>query len=171
MKKLSTLVVLMMTLLVASAFAQGDSENLGVSTTVVANLTLAAGDTLVFGQVPSSSTPIIDPTSIAGHTDVLSGETVGTMTLDGAVGASVDVTFTTATLIDGGAGDDITFTPNVYGDATTTHASATQILNGGDITLSGGGEYNFWIGGALGTLSSQLAGAYTGTWSMTVDYN
>ena len=167
--------------MITGAFAQGtDSGVATVTTEVLANLSITATTTVDFGNVASTSNPVISPNG-GTHQDVAT-PTVGTFTIAGAANASVDVSFdATATLSDGAATPNtITFTPDLAAHATT-QSGAPSLTTGDDITLNGSGAYLFWVGGELGTpgtgISSQTAGTYStastggSAWNVTVTYN
>ncbi|NQV41064.1 MAG: DUF4402 domain-containing protein [Candidatus Marinimicrobia bacterium] len=170
MKKITTIVL--MTTLVASVFA-GDNATATVDAVVQANLALTNTASVDFGTLQPTSTPIIDPKN-ASHTDV-TAPTVGTFTLTGAAGQVVAVTEGGAVTLGDGT-NTMTFTPDLEGHATT-QGSATDV--GATITLDGSGNFLFWLGGDLGTLTNQPAGAYasdnvtngSGDWSLSVEYN
>lgn len=181
MKRSIFTLLVVSSMMISGAFAQGtDSGTATVVTEVLANLSISAATTVNFGNVASTSDPVIDPTG-ASHSDVAS-PVIGTFTVAGAAGASVDVSFdATATLSDGAATPNtITFTPDLAAHATT-QAGAPSLATGADITLNGSGAYLFWVGGELGTpgtgISSQTAGSYStantggSAWNVTVTYN
>ena len=65
-----------------------------------------------------------------------------------------------------GAGTPMALTQ--VSDLTGAGGAASLIATG---TLSAGGPQSIYIGGTLAVGANQVAGAYTGTISATVDYN
>ena len=177
MKKAILVTTTTLMLLTASLFGQAtDNATATVDAVVLANLTLTNTATVNFGNVASTSTPVIDPKG-ASHSDVGSGVQVGTFSLSGPASTSITVTYdATATLGDGGSAT-MTFTPDLEGHADT-QGSALDVASGGTVTTNGSGAYLFWLGGTLGSLSGQTPGTYasdetngSGDWELTVEYN
>ncbi|MBL7027965.1 MAG: DUF4402 domain-containing protein [Candidatus Marinimicrobia bacterium] len=170
MKKITTIVL--MTTLATGLFA-GDNATATVDAIVQANLTLTNTAIVDFKTLQPTGTPIIDPKG-AAHTDV-TAPTIGTFTLTGAAGQVVAITEGGAVTLGDGGSQTMTFTPDLEGHATT-QGSATDV--GATVTLDGSGNFLFWLGGDLGTLTNQPAGTYasdetngSGDWSLSVEYN
>ena len=167
MKKLM-LVAAMVLGTTAISFAQSSAnKNVNVTATVIQGLTLAATGTLGFGTVVAGTTPA-----------ALSAQTNGSapmFTATGDGGHVLTVTYlATASLT--GPGTALTFTPSVYGDASSGNQSgSTPVASGSIVHLTGStgsaGNYYFWLGGALSAIpSSQTPGAYSGTFTLNVSY-
>jgi hypothetical protein len=174
MKRTLLIIAVLVVALAGTGLLAGDNATATVDAVVQANLALTNTATVDFKTLQPTSTPIIDPKN-ASHTDVTS-PTIGTFTLTGAASQAVTVTFdATATLGDGS--HTMTFTPDLEGHATT-QGSASDVANNTQVSLDGSGNYLFWLGGNLGSLSNQAAGTYAtddgvnggGDWSMSVEY-
>jgi len=173
MKKLSLIALVIIIGLSGTSLLAGDNATAIIDAVVQANLTLTNTAIVDFGTIQPTSTPIIDPTNV-GHTDVTT-PTVGTFTLTGAIGQVVSITEGAAVTLGDGT-NTMTFTPDLFGHATT-QGSATAV--GATVTLDGSGNFLFWLGGDLGTLTNQPAGTYasdngvngSGDWSLAVEYN
>ncbi len=148
----------------ADAIAQESADaNLNVSVNVLQGLTLTGGGTLDFGnQVTGAGETTIDAAA-----DGIALEALG----DG--GRSIAVTFP-ATVSLNGAGEGLTFTPAVV--ASQTADGTFEVISTGDaVELSGSnfeaGSHSFRVGGTLQAIpQNQAAGAYTGSFLMTVAY-
>lgn len=175
MKSLKLLfAVALVGLFALKANAQTDNAQANVSAVVQAQITFAkvAGD-INFGTVTQGDSPVIDPTSLSGT------QTAAEFSLDGADGASVDITGISRIQLSGGTGDPVYYTPSLLGDTDESNLSgASAIAEGNTVTLdnnTGSHGYYFWLGGSLtdGTNSTVGAsqGTYTGTITLTATYN
>lgn len=172
MKKYAFLFVLAFGLFLAYTPAKAQqSATAGVTTTVQTALSISKSQDIKFGNIGATSNPVLDPTG-ATNTDVGSTAQVGIFDISGANSGTVYVNYDgTVTLSDGTPADDITFTTNVTGDASSSNqSSSTAVSSGSTVSLSSGGAYTLWVGGNLGTLSSQASGSYTGTFHVNVYY-
>ncbi len=179
--KRSILTVLVALMMITGAFAQGTAaSDATVTADVLANLTLSGSTTLDFGNVASTSTPIVDPTG-ASHTDVAAA-TAGSFTIGGQASSSITVNFDASSILtDVTTGlVEMTFTPDLNGNTANSQAGATaDITSGSTVSLSAGGAYYLWLGGDLGSLSGKTADAYstanggnaTGPWGLDIIYN
>ena len=177
MKKTMILAIILSALIGTSVFAQStDNATATVDAVVMANLVLSNTASVNFGNLASTSNPVIDPKGVS-HTDVGAGAQVGTFTLTGPPTTNITVTFdANATLGDGGF-ETLTFTPDLEGHATT-QGSATDVTSGSTVATNGSGDFLFWLGGSLGSLIGQASGTYatnagngSGDWTLTVEYN
>jgi len=173
MKRISLIALVVIVALSGTSLLAGDNAEATVDAIVQANLTLTRTADVDFGTLQPTSTPIINPKG-TGHTDVTT-PTVGTFTLAGAASQVVTVTEGATVALGDGDGHTMTFTPDLEGHATT-QASADDI--GANVTLDGSGDFLFWLGGDLGTLTNQVAGIYAtdqtnggGAWQLDVEYN
>ncbi|MCF7808001.1 MAG: DUF4402 domain-containing protein [Candidatus Marinimicrobia bacterium] len=153
MKKMVIITIVLTLGLSSGAFAQ-ESATAVVDAVVQAALSIAKVSDVDFGNISATSTPIIDPTGVS-HTDV-NTPTVGEFTITGQSGAGVNITLTSATTTLGDGTNTMTFTADLKQHATT-QASAIAISN--PVTL-GGSTHKLWLGGNLGTLTSQPSGTY-----------
>jgi hypothetical protein len=166
---LGAMVVLFVTSTVAIA-----QQNTATASATPAGATIAAAITishtahLHFGQIVAGTgagtvvqSAAASPTRTA--TDCTLGNTTGmspaTFTVGGEPNATYAITLpdnSTVTLT--GPGDPM---------AVTDFASSPS----GTGTLSGGGSETLYVGGTLNVGAAQVAGAYTGTFDVTVTYN
>lgn len=172
MKKLYSITLIALIALAGPSLFAGDNATADVNAVVQANLALTKLTDVDFGTLQPTSAPVIDPKGIS-HVDV-SAPTIGTFSLTGAASQVVTVTEGGAVTLGDGT-NSMTFTPDLEGHATT-QASASDV--GATVTLDGSGNFLFWLGGDLGTLTNQLAGTYSsgaangsGPWSLDVEYN
>jgi len=145
-----------------------------VTATIQSELTLAKNVDIDFGNLSATSTPIMDPKDVA-HTNLGAGYTIGQFDIGGSDGVGVLVSFD-ATVVLGDGTNTITYTPVIYGHETT-QATSALVTQGGEVVLGATG-YKLWVGGNLGTLSSQPVGVYTatagnggGAFTITLYYN
>lgn len=149
----------------ALASAQGSaSANMTVSATIIKALTLtkvSAGN-LDFGTVAAGTSP-----SIAAN-----GTSAIKFQANGQANTSITVTFAAATLTRGGGTETVTFTPSVTSFDSDVQASGVGVATGNTASLNATtGDRFFWVGGNLGAIpAGQVAGTYTGTWTLSVAY-
>ena len=134
--------------------------------TIIAPITITANLTLEFGQIVTGTGVSVVRITPAGVRSLVSGDA----SLAG--GTNRAATF------------DITGEPSTTYAITLPAGSAT-LTSGGDTmtvdtwtsnptptgTLSGGGTETISVGADLNVGASQASGSYTGTYTMTVDYN
>jgi hypothetical protein len=143
------------------AAQSSDSEVATVDATVIKSLSLTklSSGSLTFGLSAQGTTDQINYKAAMAAKYRAVGE----------VSTTVDVSFTTATLTNGGS--SLTYTPTVAGNTVDNKNTATVLSSGVDITLHGTtGEHYLWVGGNLVVPSSATLGAYTGTWTLTLAY-
>ena len=170
----SVLSIAMLVVLIAGS-VQAQNANVGASATVLTALTLTKNTDVAFGNVGATTAGVVylDPKG-AASTYVGTSAAVGTLTVAGANSQSFRLTWPASLSLSDGASHNITYTLKVNGLSANTQASSnTLTLTSGyyDATTSLSGGYYLWIGGDLGTLSSQTAGTYTGSANFTVEYN
>ncbi len=148
---------------VAAPFAaNADSASATASATVAAPLTISKQADLSFGVIAPTGAPGTVTISTAGArtssaVDLLSGGSTSAASFDiaGEGTSSYSITIpATATLT--GSGDDMIAT-------LSDDAPGSPALSGGAATVN--------IGAELAVGASQAAGAYSGTFSVTVSYN
>lgn len=157
---------------------------------LLALVVLAGGNALGASATDNATATVITPIAIASGTDLAFGKfsvssVAGTVVVStsGSRSATGGVLLSTSTVTAG--------TFSVTGQASTTYAitlpaSASTLSDGnshsmtvdtwtsnpsGTGTLSSGGAQTVNIGGTLHVAGSQVGGAYTGTFSVSVDYN
>ena len=167
-------ILILMLLLPLLTFAQ-ESVTSEVTATILTQLSLTKDADIAFGNLSGTSTPILDPTGVS-HTDVGTQATVGEFTVAGAANAQISVSYDASVTLGDGTTNTITYTPSVAGHATT-QTSATAITNGSQVTIDSNGDYKIWVGGNLGTLTSQTAGSYSsaasngsGNFTLSIEY-
>ena len=162
--------ILALTLLMSIGLAQ-ETGDIAVNASVLAVLTLTPGNDLNFGNISATSTPILDPKTPANNTDLGTTNNAGTYTLAGEASATVSVTYDASVTLSNGATGSLTFTPDMYGHTANDASASSSVASASTITLgSGDPAYYFWLGGDLGTLSSQETGTYTGNFTLTLEY-
>ena len=173
MKKLGFLFVLAIGMFLTYMPANAQSTTAQVSTTVQTALSITKSQDIKFGNISATSSPVLDPTG-ATNTDVGSTAQVGIFDISGANSGTIYVHYDANVSLTGPTGTPtptITFTPNVTGDVSSSNQSgSTSVGSGSTVSLSSTGAYTLWVGGNLGTLSSQTAGSYTGTFNINVYY-
>jgi hypothetical protein len=165
MKKITLLTAIAMIAFTVNSFAQ-ESATGSSTTTVIAPITITAGNALAFGNVTEDGT---------GGTVTVTAAASATAT--GATGAqAVDGTVTAGAFNVGGE------TGNVY---TITLPSTTTTLNGASagaptIAVSGlntnitegtiGTDITFYVGGIITLTGGKVVDSYSGTYTATVQY-
>ena len=160
-------------LVLAAGFAtsaNADTANGRVDATVIAPLTIAAGNDMLFGSVAGGTgTGTVVLTTGGGISTTgdatavpASGAQAGTFDISGAPGASYAISFSASgTLTDGGSN-------------SMTVDSFSDTASG---TIPGGGTETISVGATLNVGASQAAGSYSTTntggsaYTVTVNYN
>jgi len=170
MKKLITLIIALFVLSVATAFAQTNTADIGVTADVLAELNVAGTD-VSFGNVTQGSVAEVQAnTNDATASSNASAPVAGSLTIT-ADGQDYIVEVTQSAILENGATDQLTFTHRVFDGAT----DVTADVDGGGYNVTGGGNLTLDIGGQLQAPSA--AGNYsTSTGSGTpitfvVNYN
>ena len=128
--------------------------------TVLEPITITNTSPLQFGDVDVSGggTVIISALGAASGTLTSVGtQSAGTFDLTGATGATFSIVIATATELTNAANDLIL---SAY---TNTEGGATGTMAGGAITLG--------VGATITADGSEPAGAYTGSYTVDIDYN
>ena len=149
-----------------SAPALAASDTGTANATIIAPITISANLTLEYGQIVTGSSASVVRISTAGARSLVSGDAslsggtfrAGTFDITGEPSATYAITLpgSAATLTSGGNTMTV--------DTWVSSVGATG-------TLSGGGLETFTVGADLNVGATQASGAYTGTYSVTVDYN
>jgi hypothetical protein len=146
----------------APAFADstnGASTNGTASVTVLAPLTLTQTQGLDFGTITSGASSGTVTIDAAGARTVASG--VGSVAADAGQQAIFTVAGDTSNAIDVVVGSNITgFSGGITG--TTTSGTLPTALTSGSATFN--------VGGSLTIPASTTAGAYSGTYTVSVNY-
>lgn len=168
MKTLKTLSIFVVAAFLSSnAFAQVDAD-VAVSATVEAALVLTP-TAVALGTIQTGAASIIDANANddATEANLGTGASAGSLQITGTSGASIDVSWTNATLDNGS--DPVTFTPSVWLGAAelTTPAGSTVTLTAGDITIDVGGE----LAATSGTGTYNTSTGSGSPITFTVSYN
>lgn len=142
--------------------------------TIVAPITITTGSAMSFGQVvvgASVGTVVLPHTGNRTRTGGATFSSVGagspaasSFTVTGETGYTYLVTLpSSAITLSGTSGAALT------GPATMTADTFTKSIVTGD--LAGDGTETFTVGATLNVAGSQATGAYTGTYTVQVDYN
>jgi hypothetical protein len=158
-----------------SVFAQV-STNATVSATVLTSLTLAKSTDVSFGQVVIGVTPTM--LNITGvKTDCGATATIGKFLATGTATAQFIGTWTTPIVLAAGP-KNLDFNPTVSqaDDNVATAFGGAAYTSGNALTLPASGNKTFWIGGTLtktggGNIAAGSEGVYSGTFTLTVQYN
>ncbi|MDH3210791.1 MAG: DUF4402 domain-containing protein [Burkholderiaceae bacterium] len=151
---------------VSSAFAASDNAN--ATATVIAPITIVKASDLLFGNI------------IAGAGGTISVDAADSVSLGGGVTVPPTQTGTRAAAVFNVTGEGT----NTYAitlpstDQTITHTdTVTTMLANAFVSNPSGtgaltaGAQTLKVGATLNVASAQLAGVYSGTFSVTVDYN
>ena len=168
MKTLKTLSIFVVTAFLSNgAFAQSTAD-VTVAATVEAALVLTP-TAVALGSIQTGEASILDANANddATEANLGTGASAGSLQITGTAGASIDVSWTNATLDNGS--DPVTFTPSVWLAAAelVTPAGSTVTLTGGDITIDVGGELDATSG--TGTYNTSTGSGSPITF--TVSYN
>lgn len=172
----SALLVTMLVVMIAvNVQAQTQANaNVSASASVLTALTITKNTDVAFGNIGATTAGAVtlDPKGVANNY-VGSTWAVGTLTIGGANTQSIRLIWPASVSLTSGA-NTLTYTLAVNGLNANTQASSSLLtLTSGScsVTTSGTGAYYLWVGGNLGTLSSQATGNYTGTANFLVEYN
>jgi hypothetical protein len=170
MKKTGFLLTALFVLTSGSLFAQ---TNVTVNAEIAAALDITVNNDLNFGLLTAEEDGYLS-TGATGETanqGIISGEQLGDITITGADGEDIVVTFpasVTLTRQAGTTGIDLTYTPNLSYDNGGTQTSITS--GGTNITLDeAGGSKNILIGGGVDS-NGVPAGTFEGTLEVEAAY-
>lgn len=155
---LATVVVALSSL---SSAAMAASATGTANAQVLAPIAITAGTALNFGTIAGNGagTVIVTPGGARSFTGGVVGTAAafaaGTFNVTGTGGATFAMTYPGSFNVSANAGANTM--------AVTVNGAATGTLSGGTAS--------FPVGGTLTVGAAQAAGAYTGTYSMTVEYN
>lgn len=160
---------------IANAQNTNESANIQASATVMTQLTITKNVDINFGSVGKNTdgTIVLDPKGL-NNFYVGTGHAVGTFTIVGDAGTSIDLTFPSTITLNGPSSNTLTVTLDVNGSDVSTNQSSSDDLSSGDniTTHSTNGNYFLWVGGSIPVISTeQVSGAYTGSATFEVAYN
>jgi len=146
----------------ASTSAHAATANADATATILEQVTVTKSADLDFGTIVVGATGGTVDISTAGARTcaaalVCSGAvTAAAFDVDGTTGEVVDVTVPANVTLTSGTGP--------------TATSMTATLSGSDATITLDGTDAFTVGGSLAVGANQAAGDYSGTFTVTVDY-
>ncbi|MCR9131778.1 MAG: DUF4402 domain-containing protein [bacterium] len=149
-------------LFATGAFAQ-ENVDVNIGAVVLADITLTKNTDVSFGNIQDTGSPVLDPQG-ASTADVGAGATFGKLTISAANSTQLLIDWDQATVTLSNGTNSMTFTPDFSGNSTDAIASSTDITKNtatAATETSGSGDLFVYIGGNLGTLSSQASGTYT----------
>lgn len=172
--------------LVGSAQAQSATEadeTMSATASVVAGIVLTNNGNVNFGQIASSTSQevFLDPTG-ASSNEVGQNSSTGKFTVGGTANAAIKISYNaTVPMTPAGGGTALTWAPSVTGNTTDNAAGSSAIAADGTtsgLAISSGApaEYHIYVGGRLyevdgQALTSVEPDTYTGTMTLTVEYN
>lgn len=170
MKKYAIIAAFAAALTSAPAFAQAldDNQAQGSATAeVIAPITVThvSGAALNFGQFAATRAGTVTVTQTGTRTsadvDLAAGSvpSADSFTVAGDRGRAFSIATSSSNVVTHADGDTMTFTV----DAPTTGTLSSP--------SSGNGTANFNVGGALAVVAGQKAGDYTGSYTVTVNYD
>lgn len=154
-----------------------EEASVTVAATVLDDISIIVENNVSFGNIQSSSSPIIDPQGTS-TSDVAESATLGKIHVTASKDIDLVISWDKASTDLGDDGDKtMTFTADVASHTSDDPVSSIDRVSGDTITTSTGDLY-IYVGGNLGTLTSQPAGTYTsgasnggGDITFTVNYN
>jgi spore coat protein U-like protein len=152
--------------------AQAAVANATASATVVAPITISKTTDLAFGNFYASAATGTIKVDTNNTRSVSGGVTLGTgsgtaasFNITGQASATYTIAYATGVTLTG-PGTAMALTQ--VSDTTAAGGASTLATSG---TLSAGGAQSLYLGGTLAVGANQVAGAYSGAISATVDYN
>lgn len=153
--------VVLALLFVGAARAQAsDSENATITADVIAALSLAKNQNLAFGDVAQNTSGTVEVTDAAAVKFTITGE------------PSKNITFTLtspANLVDGAA-NTLPFSDDIQYNTADDPATANVLNDGATIAINGTGNLYVYLGGTVTAGGAQVTAAYSGTYTVQVDY-
>lgn len=159
MKKIGVVGAVMAAALMAGQAQAANSVSAGATVEIAAPIAITQDTALAFGNIGPSAASGTVTIAVGGGKSVTGGvsdlggsHAAGAFTVTGASGASYSVT--------------IPASVSLTGPGTAMSASLTDDASG---TLTGGSE-TFNVGATLSVGANQTAGSYSGTYTVSVDY-
>jgi hypothetical protein len=153
----------------AHATAQAGAS---ASVTVIKALTIMKATDLSFGKIATGSLGAGGTVTISAGASGDRSQSGPLFLAAGDVGSSAQFTVNGEpnANISVSIPSEITLTKSGGGGSMTV-SSVQSSATGGIATLTGLGEYSFFVGGTLTVANNQTDGSYTGTFVVGVDYN
>ena len=154
------LTVLIIFAVVFTARAQStDSESATVSATVIASLSLAKDQNLAFGQVTQNAASTVQVTDAGAVKFTVTGE------------PNKNITFTLTSPANLTSGiNNLPYADDVQYNTSDAPGTANALNTGATIALNGSGNLYVYLGGTVTAGVAQATGAYSGTFTVQVDY-
>lgn len=161
MKKVAiTLFIAAATVAAPCAYGQmTDTESATISATVIAALSVSKDQDLAFGDLPQNSSSTVEVTD-AGAVK---------FTVGGEPNKNVTFTLTSPANLTNGA-NNLPFVEDVQVNTTDAPGTAAALTDGATEALSGTGALFVYLGGTVTAAPAQATGAYSGTFTLQVDY-
>ena len=162
MKKLLLVAVLILTVSAMSFGQVTASQTANANLTVNAGISLTVTGGVVFGTVVQGQGSVVNAATAAVAN-------VAAFTTAAAPSTAMTVTYSNTTLANGA--NTLTWTPSLVGtNNAANRATAPVISTGGSATTSATGNFYFWLGGTVSTVTATPSGTYSGTFTLTVAY-
>lgn len=158
MKFLAFLLIFIVT--ASAAYGQSsDSESATITATVIAALSVSKDQNMAFGEVTQNASSSIAVTD-AGAVK---------FTVDGEPNKNITFTLTSPANLTNGA-NNLPFADDVQYHTSDAPGSASALANGATVALNGTGDLYVYLGGTVTAGALQTTGAYSGTFTLQVDY-
>lgn len=156
-------------MLVPGARAAGDSATVEINATVLVPLELeAVEDSIDFGIVNTGQ-------EVAKVNPITDSAQAAAFRLAGQGGYNVGIAYPATvalTSVEEPLGASLSMVPLLSGSSASIQSSSANLVGRpAVITLSLTGEYFLWIGGQIDDLTELSTGDYSGTFTITVDYD
>ena len=158
MKSLATALLLIATVTTARAQAT-DSESATISATVIASLSVAKDQNLAFGEVVQNTASTVQVTDAGAVKFTVTGEP----------NKNVTFTLTSPANLTSGA-NNLPFADDVQYNTSDAPGTASALTDGATVALNGTGGLFVYLGGTVTAGAAQTTGAYSGTFTVQVDY-
>lgn len=156
----SIIVTLLILVTASAAYGQStDSDNATITATVIAALSVVKDQDLAFGDVAQNSSSTVDVTDAGAVKFTLAGE----------ANKNVTFTLTSPANLTSGA-NNLTFADDVQYNTSDLPGSASALSDGATVALNGSGALYVYLGGTVTAGVGQATGAYSGTFTVQVDY-
>ena len=147
-------------LVVPIASAQSSaSQSATISATVISALSMTKSQDLAFGSIAQGT----------ARTVAVTDASAAKFTIIGHASTPVTVSYTAPANLTS-ASNTLPFSAIVRAHTADAPASSSALPSGGLITLNGSGHGYVFLGGTLTASASQAVGAYSGSFSIRVDY-
>lgn len=136
-----------------------DSESATITATVIAALSVAKDQNMAFGEVTQNASSTIQVTDANAVK----------FTVDGEPNKNITFTLTSPANLTNGA-NNLPFADDVQYHTSDAPGSASALTDGATIALNATGDLYIYLGGTVTAGVGQTTGAYSGTFTLQVDY-